>query len=121
MTQDQLEAHLMEVFANGIQKGLHLVINYEKASNFEARNFFSKLKFITKDFWQRKNMLDVNYLRKIGIVNKSNDKDLFGNAGNYRANENFTIAFLSTCPIEEIDNIKANIPEGLNVEYYHIK
>jgi hypothetical protein len=121
MSQEQVESHLIQVFANSIQKALPLVINYEKASNFEANTFFSNLKFITPDFWKRKNILDVNFLRKAGIVNKSNDKDLFGNPGFYKADNNFTIAFLSTCAIEDINEIKANLPEGLDVEFIHIK
>jgi hypothetical protein len=121
MTQQQLEAHICEVLANSIQKGLPLVFNYDKASKFDAKKFFSNFKFISRDFWERKNHLNSDYLRKIGIVNKSNDKDFFGNTGCYRANEDFSISFLCTCPIEELADIKLNLPEGLNVEFYNIK
>jgi hypothetical protein len=121
MTQEELETHLSQIFAGAIQSGQHLVINYEKASNFDAKKFFSNLKFISSEFWQMKNLLEVKFLRKIGIVNKSNDKDVFGNAGFYTSNESFAISFLCTCSEEEFNDVTLNIPEVANFEFIHIK
>ncbi len=105
----------------GLHYGYNIVLHLGASETFDLNGFFSQFTWFKADFFQNANFLKTDYLRKNKILKSDEDKDFFGNQGNYEVKETARIFVLTQAELAEVNSklLKAN--EKLGFECVYVK
>jgi hypothetical protein len=118
LTKEELSENFRKFILNCIKTGGHLILAAGKASNFDWKGFLANFDFIKQDFWIKENLMKRDYLIKSGLLTKNEDFGFFNDEGGFRPNEDFAVSFLCVCSAEEMKEIKPNMPNHIEVEFW---
>ncbi len=103
--KNEIQKEIQSSMAAGMRNGDWLVYHLGKDPKFDLVTFLKQFQFYDKDMSKPENIKKKDFVLDHKIVIKENLVDIFGNRGIFDVRETFKFCFMSTCKINEIDQL----------------
>ena len=103
--KNEIQKEIQSSMAAGMRNGDWLVYHLGKDPKFDLVSFLKQFQFYNKDMSKPENIKKKDFVLDNKIVIKENLVDIFGNRGIFDVRETFKFCFMSTCKVNEIEQL----------------